>query len=78
MGGREAPRGGAGIEIGRRTESRDARCEAPRGGAGIEMRIYHWAYMSASEAPRGGAGIEMCVESLAKKAFGSPSWRGWY
>ena len=68
-GCREAPRGGAGIEISTSdpVESlqgspswRGWYChEAPRGGAGIEIIHECMTRSSNSEAPRGGAGIEI-------------------
>ena len=56
---REAPRGGAGIEIADSAIARRHTCEAPRGGAGIEIMDPDVAPGRCAEAPRGGAGIEM-------------------
>ena len=56
---KEAPRGGAGIEILMIFFISFAWSEAPRGGAGIEISATISGGWSIVEAPRGGAGIEI-------------------
>ena len=74
----EAPRGGAGIEIGRWAASNCGGSEAPRGGAGIEIGR-PVACGTLEEKPL----VEGLVLKYSRRHRDgarprSPSWRGWY
>ena len=76
IGSKEAPRGGAGIEIRHPVARALWISEAPRGGAGIEIVSITSPARPAREAPRGGAGIEIAHGRAILSAQAKPLVEG--
>ena len=75
---KEAPRGGAGIEIAVAALASILTSEAPRGGAGIEMAVQRCCDLSCPKPLVEGLVLKFEAQGASVKTIRSPSWRGWY